>query len=73
MDVDDLFFALHLILSGKQDMCGRDYLFYLALLVSAALGFKIFANAALRAKVCPLLAYATNTKIQSTCSTKMTA
>ena len=37
---DDLFSALHLNLSGKLDIGGR-----------AALGFKIFANVALRVNI----------------------
>ena len=36
---DDIFFALHLIVGGKLDICER-----------AALGFKFFSNAALRVK-----------------------
>ena len=34
-------------------MCGRDDPFYFTLPISAALGFKIFCNAALRAKSLP--------------------
>ena len=34
-------------------MCGRDDPFYYTLPISAALGFKIFCNAALRAKSLP--------------------
>ena len=49
-DVVTLFFDLHLISGEKYDICQRDDLFYFAFPRSAALGFKIFFNAALRAK-----------------------
>ena len=52
--VDDyLFFALHLISNGKYDIYGNDNLFCFAFPISAALGFKNFSNAALRAKSLP--------------------
>ena len=55
---DDRFFVLHLILGGKLDICGRDDLFF-ALPIRAALGIKIFSNAAFCVKRLPMsgLAY----------------
>ena len=52
--VDDyIFFALHRISNGKWNIYGRDNLFCFAFPISAALGFKFFSNAALRAKSLP--------------------